>query len=156
MDNNSSYLTSERYEELKKELDDLKTAGRQKVAKRLRQAKELGDLSENVEYQEAREEQRRIEQRIGQLEEIVRNAVIIKKSDKPQTVRIGSVVKVKKAGGAEVNAFSIVGSNEAQPFEGRISNESPIGRGLLGRKVGETVRIKTPNGEVEYHILDIE
>jgi transcription elongation factor GreA len=156
MDNNSSYLTSERYEELKKELDDLKTAGRQKVAKRLRQAKELGDLSENVEYQEAREEQRRIEQRIGQLEEIIRNAVIIKKSDKPQTVRIGSVVKVKKAGGAEVNAFSIVGSNEAQPFEGRISNESPIGRGLLGRKVGETVRIKTPNGEVEYHILDIE
>lgn len=156
MDNNSSYLTPERYEELKKELDDLKTAGRQEVAKRLRQAKELGDLSENAEYQEVREEQRRIEQRISQLEEIIRNAVIIKKSDKSQTVRIGSVVKVKKAGDFEVKIFSIVGSNEAQPLEGRISNESPIGRGLLGRKVGETARIKTPNGEVEYHILSIE
>jgi len=156
MGQNISYLTAERYEELKKELEDLKTTGRQKIAAKLKQAKELGDLSENAEYQEAREEQRRLEQRINQLEEIIRNAVIIKKTDNPQTVRIGSMVKVKKINTSEINTFSIVGSNEAQPFEGKISNESPIGRSLLGHKAGEIVKIKTPNGEVEYQIISIE
>jgi len=82
--------------------------------------------------------------------------VIIKKTDNPQTVRIGSMVKIKKIGGKDVDVFSIVGSNEAQPFEGKISNESPIGRGLLGHKVGDKVKIKTPNGEVEYQIISIE
>lgn len=152
----ASYLTQERHDELQKELEQLKTAGRQEVAKRLKQAKELGDLSENSEYQEARDEQRRIEQRISQLEDVLHSAVIIKKTDRPQTVRIGSVVKVKKEGNADTGIFTIVGSNEAQPLEGRISNESPIGRGLLGKKVGDSVKVQTPKGEASYQILSIE
>lgn len=148
------YLTSERQDELRQELERLKTLGRQDVAKKLKQAKELGDLSENAEYQEAREEQRRLEQRIGQLEEILRQAVIIKKTGKPQTVRLGSVVKVQKEGAAV--GFTIVGSDEAEPAEGKISNESPIGRALLGKKIGDSVKVKTPRGEAEYQILSIE
>lgn len=148
------YLTQERQTELRQELEQLKTAGRQEVAKKLKQAKELGDLSENAEYQEAREEQRRLEQRIGQLEDILRHAVLIKKADKPQTVRLGTVVGVKKDGNNIV--FTIVGSDEAEPAGGKISNESPIGRALLGKKIGDSVRVKTPKGEVEYQILSIE
>lgn len=148
------YLTQERFNELKKELDDLKTQGRRSVADRLKHAKELGDLSENSEYQEAREEHSRLEQQIGQLEETLRHSSIITKSSSVDTVKIGSKVKVKKNG--ETSFFSIVGSSEANPAEGFISNESPIGRGLLGKKVGDIVNIKTPKGEISCKIISID
>ncbi|MBI5732911.1 transcription elongation factor GreA [Candidatus Jorgensenbacteria bacterium] len=148
------YLTSERHDEIVAELNELRTKGRQGVAERLRHAKELGDLSENSEYQEAREEQSRLEQKIIYLEEALRNSSIIKKASGTLTARIGSRIKVKKDG--ESLTYTIVGSNEAQPGAGLISNESPIGRGLLGKKVGDVVRVKTPKGEMTYQILAIE
>lgn len=148
------YLTQERQNELRQELENLKSIGRQEVARKLKQAKELGDLSENAEYQEAREEQRRLEYRINQLEDLLRRAVIIRKIDRSQTVRLGSVVSVSCDGNRKT--FTIVGSNEAEPAEGRISNVSPIGRGLLGKKIGDSVKVKTPRGEIEYQILNIE
>ena len=149
-----TYLTKERYEELQEELKNLKTDGRQAVAARLKYAKELGDLSENSEYQEAREEQSRLEQKIGQVEEVLRNSSIIKKPAGTATVRIGSKVKVKK--GSESLTYTIVGSSEAEPSQGFISNESPIGKALLGKKVGDVVNIKTPKGEVSYQVLSID
>ncbi len=150
------YLTQEKFEELKLELEKLKTSGRQEVAKKLKQAKELGDLRENSEYEQAREEQRWLESRIKYLESVLANAVIIKKTENSQTVRIGSKVKVKKIDDNKDLEFIIVGSNESDPLKGKISNESPLGRGLLGKKVNDIVKIRTPQKEVEYKILKIE
>ncbi len=149
-----TYLSQERFDELQEELKVLKTEGRQTVASRLKQAKELGDLSENSEYQEAREEQSRIEQKIIQLEELLRSSSIIKKPTGTATVRIGSKVKVKK--GVEQMAYAIVGSSEAEPSRGLISNESPIGKALLGKKVGDTVYVRAPKGEIAYQVLSID
>ncbi|MEK7630073.1 MAG: transcription elongation factor GreA [Patescibacteria group bacterium] len=151
---NQVYLTQERHDEIVEEIADLKVSGRRQIAERLKQAKELGDLSENADYQEAKEEQARLEQRILNLEETLRNSAIIKKSAGAATVRIGSRVQVRKNG--ENTYYTIVGSNESQPANGLISNESPIGRALLGKKVGDAVKILTPKGEVIYQILAIE
>ena len=148
-----TYVTQERCDELKKELTDLKTKGRLKVAKRLKQAKELGDLSENSEYQEAREDQTRLESRISELENLLHKAVIIKKTTGSQTVRIGSVVKVKK--GRNSLRYTIVGANETQPDQGLIFNESPLGRELLGKREGDSINVQTPKGVIKYHILNI-
>ena len=149
------YLTTERLEELKKELEELKTKTRIEVAKRLKRAKELGDLSENSEYIEAREEQGMIERRIFDLEQMVKNAVIIKKSDTPKgTVQIGSTIQVMKDD--KINKFTIVGSNETRPEAGLISNESPLGKAFLGKKDGDIVKVKVPIGEVTYKIVKIE
>ncbi|MBI3114558.1 MAG: transcription elongation factor GreA, partial [Candidatus Harrisonbacteria bacterium] len=120
------YLTLERLEALKAELQDLKINKRIEVAERLKRAKELGDLSENSEYFEAREEQAQLEARIIELEEIIKNASVIGKSTSHAKVEIGSTVEVAKDG-AKMK-FTIVGSNEADPENGRISNESPLGR----------------------------
>lgn len=150
------YLSKERYDELQAELARLKTEGRGAVADRLKHAKELGDLSENSEYQEAREEQSRLEQKINQLEELLRHSSIIKKGNgTADTVKIGSKVRVKTENG-DVRNFAIVGSNESDPVNGKVSNESPIGRGLLGRKVGDVVTVATPKGEMTYGILGVE
>ena len=149
-----AYLTQERYNELLAELNGLKMNGRKEVAERLRHAKELGDLSENSEYQQAREDQMRLEQKIGQLDELLKKSVIIKKPVGSGVVRIGSKVKVKR--NKEIIAYTIVGSNEANPVKGLISNESPLGRSLLGKKIGDTNYVTTPKGEVCYQILSIE
>src|SRR3989344_666604 len=130
-----TYLSQERFDELNQELVQLKSEGRVTVAERLKQAKEMGDLSENSEYQEAREEQGRLEKKIGELEEILRNSAIIKKIAGTEAVKIGTKIKVKK--GNDIINFTIVGSNESNPAQGFISNESPIGKGLLGKKVGD-------------------
>ena len=148
-----TYLTQERYNELKHELEELKTTERKKVGERLKHAKELGDLSENSEYQEAREEQSRLEKNIAQIEETLRSSSIIKKAKGTGTVRIGSEVKVKKNG--EKVAYIIVGSSEARPEEGFISNESLIGRALLGKKEGEEVEVETKRGKITFKILEI-
>ncbi len=149
-----TYLSQERYDELSAEVAQLKSEGRITVAERLKQAKEMGDLSENSEYQEAREEQARLEKKIGELEEILRYSSIIKKSAGTEAVKIGAKIKVKKDN--DIVNFTIVGSNESDPAQGFISNESPIGRGLLGKKVGDIVIVKTPKGEANYQILSID
>lgn len=151
---NNHLLTKERLAELKDELEELRTVRRIEIAQQLKKAKELGDLSENAEYAEARDEKDRIEGRISELEEIVRNSSIIKKAKNQDIVIIGSTVEVAR--GAKKMTVSIVGSHEAKPEAGRVSNESPLGRALLGRKAGETVQIDTPNGFVSYEIASIE
>lgn len=148
------YLTKERLEELKKELDDLKKKKRVEVAERLKYSKEYGDLSENAEYVEAREEQSVVEARIFELEEMLKRVVIIKKSECADKVEIGCTVAAKK--GDQVVRYTIVGSYEAQPENGKISDESPLGRAFLHRKVGDSVTVNVPSGSVVYQITKIE
>lgn len=147
------YVTKEKLEELKQELADLKGRKRIEVGERLKRAKELGDLSENSEYFEAREEQAQVETRIGELEDMIKNAEIIEKSTSTSNVSIGSTVEVEKGG--QKMKLTIVGSNEANPEAGFISNESPLGRAFLGKKAGEKVLVSVPKGKVEYLILSI-
>jgi transcription elongation factor GreA len=149
-----SYLTKARLDELEQELTELKTKKRIEVAERLKRAKEFGDLSENSEYSEAKEEQAQVESRIFELDEILQNAAIIKKSSDKGEVTIGATVLTSKDG-KEVR-YQIVGSNEAKPEEGRISNESPIGQALLGKKVGDMAEVQTPGGKAAYKIVGIE
>ncbi|MBI4094784.1 MAG: transcription elongation factor GreA [Candidatus Liptonbacteria bacterium] len=147
------YLTKERLEELKGELEELKTKKRLEVAERLKAAKEYGDLSENSEYTEAREEQARAEQRILELEDLFKKAVVIKKKDADDKVRIGSTIVVNRSD--KVFTYQIVGSNETRPEEGKISNASPLGRAFLGHRVGDSVTIHAPSGPVIYKITKI-
>ena len=124
------------------------------MAERLKKAKEYGDLSENSEYADAKEEQARIESNIFKLENMIRNAALIKKSGAKDTVDIGSTIEVSKKG--KNFKYTIVGSNEARPEANLISNESPLGEAFLGKKTGDIVKIETPNGKTEYKIIKIE
>lgn len=148
------YLTKERLEELKSEVSSLKTDKRVEVASKLKRAKEFGDLSENAEYQAAKDEQANVERRISDLEEIVRNALVIKKAAGQDTIDVGSSVEVSRDG--KGMKFVIVGSEEAKPESGLISNESPLGRELLGHRVGDSVVVDAPNGKVQYKVVKIE
>ncbi len=147
------YLSEKRLEELKAELIELKLVKRLEVAERLKRAKEYGDLSENAEYSEAREQQDNLESRIDELEEILQGATIIKKPGSQEFVDVGCEVEIKV--NAKTKKFSIVGSNEAKPEEGFISNESPLGRAIIGKKIGDTVSVKAPIGEITYQIIKI-
>lgn len=150
-----NYLTKERYEELKQELDTLKMAGRQSVGERLRHAKELGDLSENAEYQAVREEQGLMEKRISDLEDLLDNSSLIDKAGEGgETVKVGSNVALKK-NGTDAVSYTVVGSNEADPAKGLISNASPLGKNLLGKRIGDVIAVETPKGKMEYTILKI-
>lgn len=149
----TQYLTEERYEELKKELENLRNEARQEVAEQLKRAKEYGDLSENSEYAEAREEQSRIEARIAELDEVLKSAAIIHQGLGGDMVQVGSIVTVKK--GDKSVKYTIVGSNESNPGEMKISNESPLGRAFLGHKTGDKVKVDTPSGSSEYTIESI-
>jgi len=149
------YLTKARLEELKQELQEFKAVKRIEIAERLKAAKEYGDLSENSEYTEARNEQERVEKRILELEEILKSAVVIRKTEGATKVQIGSTVTFKDESG-KMFEYQIVGSNETRPEEGKISNESPLGRALLGHKVGESIRLRSPQGERVYQITKIE
>jgi transcription elongation factor GreA len=146
-------LTQDGLEELKKELHHLLDQ-RHVVADRIKQARQLGDLSENAEYQTAREEQDRLESRIGELEHVVQNSKIIKKPKTNGHVKLGSTVKLKSAKGKPTQ-FQVVGTMEADPLSGKISDESPIGKVLLNKKVGDQVEIKTPAEETSYKITSI-
>ncbi|MBI5306535.1 transcription elongation factor GreA [Candidatus Wolfebacteria bacterium] len=152
------YITKNRLEELKIELENLKKEGRKDVAAKLKRAKEYGDLSENAEYSEAKDEQARVENRIFELENILRNVNIIKKSSGKDTVQIGSTIEIKKSGrgGDKILKYTIVGSNEAKPEANLISNESPLGRAFLNKKKGEKIKIETLSGKTEYEIMKIE
>jgi transcription elongation factor GreA len=149
------YLTKEKFKELTLELEELKTKRRKEIADSLEYAKSLGDLSENAEYQEARELQATVEERIGKLEAILKSAVIV--SDRhTDAVGVGSHVTVRKHGVKEPCSYQIVGSEEANTAEGKISNRSPLGTALMGRKKGEKFSFKTPKGTVDYEVVSIQ
>jgi transcription elongation factor GreA len=145
-------LTKEGAAELQSELDK-HIAQRVVIADRIKQARELGDLSENAEYQTAREEQDRLEARISELEHILQNVQIIKKTKSNGSVRLGSTVKLKARN--KVKEFQIVGTIEADPLIGKVSDESPIGKALMGKKVGDKAELKTPGETVNYSIVEI-
>ncbi len=149
-----TYLSQEGIETIKKELRELKTKKRQEIAGRLQEAKDLGDLSENAEYFEAKEAQSFNENRIAELEKLLKNAVVIETPSEEDIVRVGLTIGVKSNNGTEI--FNIVGSAEAKPQEGKISNESPLGRAFLGRRIGDEIEIKTPSGITKYKIIKIE
>ena len=150
--NKAFLLTKEGVEELEAELAAM-IAERAPVADRIKTARDLGDLSENAEYQTAREEHDKIEARISEIEHILRNVEIIKKPKDGSKVQIGSTVKLK--GGGKTKQFQVVGTVEADPLSGKISDESPIGKALLGKKLGESVEIVTPAETATYKIAEI-
>lgn len=147
------YLSKEGLEQIKKELEELKLK-RQEIAQRLEESKALGDLSENTEYLQAKESQAFNEGKILELEETLKNAIVISKSEKNSNLQVGGTVEVSSQNGKQV--FIIVGSEEARPAEGKISNESPLGRSFLGHKVGDTVEVETPRGKVNYKIIFVK
>jgi len=152
--NKEIYLTREKLEELKQELKNLKEIKRPAVIKKIKEARALGDLSENAEYQSAREEQSFIEGKIAELEYMIKNAKIIERVCKREE-GVGLGCKVLCAMDGEKQEFTIVGSAEVDVTKGKISNESPIGQALLGKKVGDIVEVEVPNGKIRYKILDI-
>ena len=147
-------LTKEGLEKLNEELKTLINDKRKEVIERIREAAAHGDLSENADYAQAREEQSFIEGRIQEIEDIIKNAEIISTTSHGNTVTIGSTVTVTNGSGEK--KYTIVGSNEANPREGKISNESLVGKALLGRKAHEKFKVATPAGEMEYEIVAIE
>ncbi|MDT8897473.1 transcription elongation factor GreA [Thermanaerothrix sp. 4228-RoL] len=150
------YLTAEGYQRMQQELEYLKTTVRQQLAQRLRAAIQQGDLSENADYIAAKEEQGFVEGRIQELEQVLRNAVIIDHAEKKANeVSIGHVVTVQE-GNFPPETYHLVGPKEADPLNGRISHESPIGKALLGKKVGDEVTAETPGGTIRLKILKIE
>lgn len=144
------HITAEGKKELEVELEELK-GRRGSIAEKIANARDYGDLSENAEYDSAREEQGLVESRIAEIEDILQNADIIKPT-KSSTVKVGSTVVLKN--GHDVT-YQIVGPVEADPLEGKISNESPIGAALMGKKQGDEVTIKTPKGETTYHVKEV-
>ena len=150
-----SYITAEKRQELMAELHTLKTVGRREVLEALEFAKSLGDLSENAEYHQAREEQGKIEERISTIEHILQNSEIIKKHSS-DIVDIGSTVTVQKAGSKEKQTFNIVGSEEADFAAGKISHNSPLGGALFGKKNGDVAIFTTPKGKIEYKVISLE
>lgn len=148
------YLSAERIEQLKNELKEMKSVTRREIADRIEAAKALGDLSENAEYHEAKDAMAMLESRIFQIGDLIKNARVIEEEVGAKGVaRIGSTVKVEVNG--KQKTFQIVGSNEADPMSGKISNESPIGSSLLGSKVGDTVDVESPGGTTVYRIVDV-
>ena len=155
-ENKEFLLTQEGYDKLEEELENLKVVKRKEVAERLKVAISFGDLSENAEYDEAKKEQAQVEERILKLENMVRKAVIIDESKIDlNVVTIGSIVKVKDLEFDEEVEYTIVGSTEADPYDGKISNESPVGKALLGRAAKEVVEVQVPDGVAKFEILEI-
>ena len=153
MNDKEIVLTAEGLAKLEQELDELKSVHRREVNDRIRQAKEYGDLSENAEYEDAKQEQAFIEGRILKLEGMIRNARLIDESEyAADEVHLGAVVKIKEIKSNDSYEFTIVGSAEADPPNSRISNESPLGSSLMGHKKGATVDVSTPRGVVKYKI----
>ena len=150
------FLTQEGLKKLEEELHYLETEKRAQVAARIQSAKEEGDISENAEYDDAKHEQAFVEGRIMTLRAMVRNAVIIKENGPSDVAGLGSRVTVQEDGMEESEVYHIVGSAEVDPLNGRISNESPIGRALMGQRVGVVVSYQAPAGEIRLKILDIE
>ena len=153
MNNKPTYISRDGLEKLRAELDEMVNVRRAEVANRIAEAKEHGDISENAEYEDAKNEQAFIEGRIQSLSLLIKNAIIIDAEHSTTHVQVGSTVELDGSRGRE--RYTIVGSAEASPAEGRISNESPVGRALLGRRTGEKVTVAVPAGDLVYTIVAI-
>lgn len=151
-------LTPEGYEQLKAELEHLSTEKRREIADRIAAAREFGEIAENAEYDDAKNEQMMLEHRIAQLEDRLANAELIdKKKVDTSVVSVGSVVRLRDVDAKQTTEYFIVGSAEANPAENKLSNESPVGKAIMGRKKGETVEVATPRGsKVKYKIMEIK
>lgn len=154
MNTKEIYLTEEGLNEMKKELDFLKLEKRPEVILALKEARAQGDLSENAEYDAARTEQALVESKIAELERMIENAVVIK-DVKTDEVSIGTNVTIEYVDDNETEVYSIVGSKEADPFNNKISNESPIAQAIMGKKVGDIVNVTSPNGQYSVKIVQI-
>ncbi|MEK7148640.1 MAG: transcription elongation factor GreA [Patescibacteria group bacterium] len=155
MSEEKEYLSKEKFAELTKELDHLKSVRRKEIAEQLEFAKGLGDLSENAEYHEARQNQAETEERIAKLEQMIKNVVITEKH-KGGVVTIGSTVVIIKGGEKAERRYQIVGSEETNTKENKISNKSPLGEAIMGKKKGDKISYETPVGLVEAKIVDVE
>ena len=150
-------LTPEGYEKLKHEIEQLSTVKRREVAERIKHAREFGDIAENSEYDDAKNEQAMLEQRIALLEERLRNARVIDAGDiSADVVGVGVRVRLRDLDANETIEYHIVGSAEANPAEYKLSNESPVGKAIIGRKKGETVEVAAPRGSLKFKIMDIK
>ena len=150
-------LTYEGLQRLENELQDLKVVKRKEVAQKIKEAREQGDLSENAEYDAAKDEQRDIEARIEEIEKILKNAeVVVEDEVDLDKINVGCRVKIYDCEFEEELDYKIVGSTEANSLEGKISNESPVGKALIGAKVGDVVKVETQAGEIEYKVLGIQ
>ena len=150
-------LTSEGLKKLEDELDDLIVVKRKEVAQKIKEAREQGDLSENAEYDAAKDEQRDIEARIEEIEKILKNVEIVDEDEvNTDSINIGCQVKILDIDEDEEYVYKIVGSTEANSLRGKISNESPVGKALLGKKVGDTVTVEAQVGPISYKVLDIQ
>ena len=155
--NEELLLTQEGYDNIVAEYDELVSVKRAEVAERIKEAISYGDISENAEYDSAKNEQAELEERIRQLEEMLRKAKIVQEEDvKGDKVNIGLKVTVKDIDTGDKEVFSIVGATESDPFNGKISTESSVGKALIGKKKGETVAIEVPDGIINYKIMKIE
>ncbi len=150
----TQYLTKEGREKLVEELEQLRNVKRNELAERIKSAKELGDLSENAEYSTAKDEQTMVETRIAELEALLKEAVLVEEDKRSNVVHIGSSLTVLVDG--EKKELVIVGSNEADPAQNKISYQSPVAEALLGALVGQTVTVIAPKGEVKYKVVDIK
>lgn len=151
------YMTQEGMQKLEEELHLLKTEKRQEVVERIKVARDFGDLSENSEYDSAKEEQAFVETRIAQVEKMIRNAKIIENNgENPSIVSLGKTVTFKELPDGDEESYTIVGSVEANPFEGKISNDSPIAKSLLGHKVDDEVTVTTPGGDMQVKIIEVK
>lgn len=150
----AKFVTEEGLRKIKEELEHRRTAVRQSIASAIKEAKEQGDLSENAEYAEAKRQQAENEARVAELEYLLKESTVVKHDGSSQAVQMGSKVKVKFNG--DEMEFQIVGSNEANPTEFKISNESPMGKAFMGKGKGEKVDVDTPSGKMKYAILDVK
>ncbi len=157
IDKNRELLTQEGFEKLQQELQYLMEVRRKEVADRIRQAREFGDISENSEYDDAKNEQYLLERRISEVQRRLRNAKIVDPTGtETGSVNLGSRVTLRTVGNEEERTFQIVGANESDPASGKLSHSSPIGRAVLKRRVGEKVTVVTPRGAAEYEIVHVE
>ena len=148
------FMTERGLEEIKKELDYLKLEKRPEVITALQEARALGDLSENAEYDAARNEQAQVEAKIKELEVLIENAKIIEKV-RTDIVQIGTKVKIEYVEDKDIDEYTIVGSKESDPFSNKISNESPIAKAIIGKKIGDVVSVDSPNGKYDVKIIEI-
>ena len=155
MNENQIYLTAEGAQKIRTEVEELTGVQRTALAKRLREAIRMGDLSENADYSAAKEEQAFLEGKIRELEDTLRRAVIIKEDRNKGVVSVGTTVTIADDGGSR-EVYTVVGTKEANPREGQISNQSPIGSALLGKKSGDLVLVETPGGELALRVISIE
>ena len=149
-------MSAERLEELKEELVYLQTVREKEVADQIREARSFGDLSENSEYDEAKTEQGKLYSKIAEVKNLIENAEIVEKTDNADVVGIGSVVTVKDIEFGDVDIYQIVGSQEANPMDGKISDDSPFGKGLFGHRQGDIVDVEAPAGILKFEIIKIE